>query len=86
MKWKLWLGYFLANRLPLQDLVDLGAAIWPQIRKHIPPAQRVDFLKSSSERHLGALLAYLSHEERVSLMNTLLPLDAREFPSLTCWR
>jgi len=80
MKWKLWFGLILTRWLPPQGLIDLAVEVWPHIWKRIPPDQRVDFLKSVAEKHLGALLGDLSREERTALMNALLPLAAREFP------
>jgi len=79
MKWALWFGHILARRIPPQDLVDFGLAVWPQIRERITHDQRVNFLKSVAEKHRGAFLEDLSREERASLMNALLPLAAREF-------
>ena len=80
MKLLLLFGEILARKLPPQKLVDLAVKIWPQILDHIPREQRVDFLKNVAEKHLGAFLEDLSREERAALMNSLLPLAAREFP------
>lgn len=80
MKWALWFGQILAQRLPPEKLVDLAVEVWPHVWKRIPQDQRVDFLKSAAQEHLGAFLGDLNREERVALMNALLPLVAREFP------
>ena len=80
MKWALWLGRILARQLAPQELVDLAVEVWPHAWKRIPQDQRVDFLKSAAQEHLGALLGDLNREERAALMNDLLPLAAREFP------
>lgn len=80
MKWTHWFGRILVRRLPPQGLIDLAVEVWPQAWERIPREQRVDFLKSVAEKHLGAILEDLSREERAALMNALLPLAAREFP------
>lgn len=80
MKWTLWFSRILARRLPPQELVDLAVEVWPHVWKRIPQDQRVDFLKSVAQKHLGAFLGDLNREERAALMNGLLPLAAREFP------
>jgi hypothetical protein len=78
--WTFWLSQLLVQRLSPRDLVDLGVAVWPLVRGHIPQEQRVDFLKNAAEKHLAAFLEGLSRDERAALMNALLPLIAREFP------
>lgn len=80
MKWALWLGRILARQLVPQELVDLAVEVWPHAWKRIPQDQRVDFLKSAAQEHLGAFLGDLTREERAALMNDLLPLAARKFP------
>ena len=80
MKWLLPFGEMLACLFSPKKLVDLAMKVWPQVWKKIPPLQRVDFLKSVAEKHLGAFLEDLSREERTTLMNALLPLAACEFP------
>lgn len=80
MKWALWLGRILARQLAPQGLVNLAVEVWPHVWKRIPPDQRVGFLKSAAEKYLGTFLGDLNREERVALMNALLPIAAREFP------
>jgi hypothetical protein len=80
MKWTHWFSGILARQLAPQELVDLAVEVWPHIWKRIPSDQRVDFLKSVAEKHLGTFLGDLNREERSALMNNLLPLAAREFP------
>ena len=80
MKWTLWFGRILARRLPPQELVDMAVEVWPHVWKQIPQDQRVDFLKSVAQEHLGAFLGDLNRKERATLMNGLLPLAALEFP------
>ena len=80
MKLVIWFGRILAQRLPPHELVDLAMEVWPHIWKRIPRDQHVDFLKGVAHKHLGAFLADHKREERVALMNALLPLAAREFP------
>jgi len=80
MKWALWLGHILARQLAPQELVNLAVEVWPHVWKRIPPDQRVGFMKSAAQEHLGAFLGDLNREERAALMNDLLPLAAREFP------
>jgi len=80
MKWALWLGRILARKLAPQELVNLAVEVWPHAWKRIPQDQRVDFLKSVAQKHLGTFLGDLNREERAALMNDFLPLAAREFP------
>ncbi len=80
MRWTKWIIYILVRRLPALEMVNLAVEVWPQMWKRIPREQRVDFLKSVAEKHLSIFLEDLSREERVALMNALLPLVAREFP------
>jgi len=80
MRWMLWLGDILAQRLSPQELVDLGMAEWPKIRERIPREQQAPFMKSVAEKYLGTLLMDMTREERAALMNAMLPLIAREFP------
>jgi len=80
MKWKLCLGRIMARQLDPQELVELAVEVWPYVWKRIPQGQRVDFLKTVTQKHLSAFLEDLNREERAALMNDLLPLAAREFP------
>ncbi|MEN6409513.1 MAG: hypothetical protein ABFD44_07375 [Anaerolineaceae bacterium] len=80
MRWTFWLGRILARQLSPHQLVDLAADAWLQIRERLPREERVDFLKGAVEKYLGVFLDDLSREERAALMNSLLPLAAREFP------
>ena len=80
MKWLLPFGALLARRFSPQELVDLAVKVWPQVWQKVPPDQRVNFLTSAAVEHLGALTTGLSRQERVALMNALLPIVAREFP------
>lgn len=70
----------MARRFSPQELLDLAVNLWPQVWQKVPPDQRVKFLTSAAARHLGALTAGLSRQERIALMNALLPIVAREFP------
>ncbi len=63
-----------------QKLVDAFVKAWQQVWKQIPHEERVSFLKSLAEENLSAFLSDMNREERASLMNTLLPLIAQEFP------
>lgn len=80
MNWKLWLGRIFAHNLSPQELVEVAMNIWSHVWKQIPSDQRVGFLKSVAQKHLGTFLDDLSREERAALLNDLLPLAAREFP------
>ncbi|HMZ06225.1 MAG TPA: hypothetical protein PLN43_00250 [Anaerolineales bacterium] len=80
MKWLLPFGVMLARRFSPQELVDLAVKVWPQVWQKIPPDQRVSFLANAAAKHLDALTAGLSRQDRVALMNALLPTVAREFP------
>lgn len=76
MKWLLPFGMMLARRFSPQELVDLAVKVWQKV----PPDQRVSFLTNAAAKHLDALTAGLSRQDRVALMNALLPIVAREFP------
>lgn len=80
MKWLLPLVTALARRFSPQELVDLAVKVWPQVWQKVPPDQQVNFLTSAAAEHLGTLTAGLSRQERIVLMNALLPIVAREFP------
>jgi len=74
------LGRALARSLSPQKLVGLAVDVFPQVWKKIPPEQHVPFLTEVVANNLGTLMAGLSHQERVALLNNLLPIIAREFP------
>lgn len=80
MRWTFWFWRILARRFAPWEILDLAMEVWTHVWKRIPPEQRVDFLKSVAEKHLGAFLDDLSRADRIALMNGLLPLAAREFP------
>ena len=68
------------HKMPPQKLVEVFVKAWPEVWKQIPREERVGFLKSVAEDHLGAFLVDMSREERASLMNGLFLIIAREFP------
>ena len=70
----------LARRLSPQDVVDLAVEVWPHVWEQIPPEQRVIFLIEAATNNLGTFMAGLSHQDRIALLNALLPISAREFP------
>lgn len=80
MKWLFAVAMLLARNKSPQEWVDLSVKVWPQVWQKIPLDQRVNFLTSAVAEHLGTLSAGLSRRERVALMNSLLPIVAREFP------
>jgi hypothetical protein len=80
MKWTLWFGRLVARRLPPQELVDLAMEVWPHAWHQIPQEHRLDFLRGVAQKNLGVFLAGLDRAERADLMNSLLPLAARELP------
>ncbi len=80
MKWTLWLDRAIARRLSHQGLIELAMSVWPHAWKQVPPDQRVNFLTKVVVENLGTLLGDLDRQERVALMNALLPLAVREFP------
>ena len=80
MKLTLWLGGVLACHLSPQDVVNLAVEIWPHVWEQIPLGQRVTFLTEAATNNLGTFMTGLSHQERVTLLNALLPIIAREFP------
>lgn len=60
--------------------VEAAFELWPDLLSRIPQDQRVDFIQSLADQHLADVVKGLSREERVSLMNSVLPAVAREFP------
>lgn len=65
---------------PLHKLMDSFLSSWPDVWKQIPQEERVSVIMSIAKDHLGDFLVEMSREDRVSLMNGLLPIIAREFP------
>jgi hypothetical protein len=80
MKWLFAVAMLLARNKSPQEWVGLAANVWPQVWQKVPPNERANFLTNVAARHLGTLVAGLSRQERVALMNTILPIVAREFP------
>lgn len=80
MKQMIWLSRMFVQKLSPQQLVDLAMDIWPHVWVRVPTEQRVTFLKNILEQHTGSVLGGLNREDRIALMNGLLPLAAREFP------
>jgi len=48
--------------------------------RSFPPEERVKMLHCLAKEHLGEWLEGMSEEEKAKLMNSLLPLVAKEFP------
>ncbi len=80
MNLALWFGKLMAKQYSPEDLAKLAMQLWPSVEKRIPNEQRAGFYKTIIDEHLGSILADMSREQRAELMNSLLPLVAKEFP------
>ena len=70
---------YLKNADPaeLSNIVDL---LMPMITEALSPAERIDFIASFLQNHLGALLQGVDEDARADLLNQILPLIFKEFP------
>ncbi|PKO24021.1 MAG: hypothetical protein CVU38_00995 [Chloroflexi bacterium HGW-Chloroflexi-1] len=74
------LARLLARRLAPHDLVAAAGEVLLEALERLPRAERMTFLHEMITASIGPLLRNLGREERAQLMNSLLPLVAREFP------
>ena len=63
-----------------EALLTLVNELLPTLITSLPAAERVAFLQSLVQTHLGTLLRGVDKEKRAALLNTLLPSLMREFP------
>jgi len=68
------------RRLSPQDILDLTREAVREWAARMPAEERAAFLSRLVEENLGAALQGLGREERVALMNGMLPVVARYFP------
>lgn len=80
MSWKSRLAQPFVGFLSPQDLQEIAGQAVVQITERMTPEERSAFFQRFVEEHMSSLLAGLGREERVSLMNGLLPRLAQEFP------
>ena len=66
--------------MPSKQQIDVFVKAWSEVWQQVPHEERAGILKSIVEDHLSDFLAGMSREERLSLMNGLLPKIASEFP------
>ncbi len=76
---ELFIRYF-GKTIKSQKQIDLLMETLIQIGQQIPNEKKIGLFKNLAEKHLGAILDGMSQEERVKLMNSLLPVIVREFP------
>lgn len=76
----IWIADRLVERTSPESSVEIAMKIWPKIMQKVPQEQKTQFLRGACENHIGTILKGLDRNERKILMNSLLPLAAREFP------
>ncbi|MEA3340685.1 MAG: hypothetical protein U9R15_12015 [Chloroflexota bacterium] len=80
MSLKTQLAQQFVRRLSTQDVLELAGQAGREWMGRLSVEERAAFLGRLVEENLSAALQGLGQEERVALMNSLLPLIARHFP------
>ncbi len=80
MNWRRSLVHLLARHLSPGEMVTIASELAPEMLSRLPRAERAAFGREMAEVIAMAALRDLGREERAQLMNSLLPLLAREFP------
>lgn len=75
-----WVIKNVVGKISSQKQLDLLMGTLVRVGKGLSGEQRIRLFRNLAENHLHDILGDMSHEERVSLMNSLLPLIVREFP------
>lgn len=75
-----WWLKFLVGLIPYEQYPTIARELCPSIMERIPRSKKSAFLINLCDASLDQALAGISHSERAALMNSLLPLAAREFP------
>jgi len=78
--WKLKLARQYLSKSDPETLLTLVNELLPTLITALSAAERVAFLQSLVQTHLGSLLQGIDKEQRAALLKTLLPALMREFP------
>ena len=78
--WKLKLARQYLSKSDPETLLALVNELLPTLITSLAPEERMAFLQSLVQTHLGALLRGVDKEKRAALLNTLLPSLMQEFP------
>lgn len=70
----------IGSKINSQRQLDLLMETLIRIGQSVSGEQKIKLFRNLAENHLHAILDDMSREERIALMNSLLPLIVREFP------
>lgn len=76
----LTLARLLMKRASSDALLRLAQTLSNALTEKFTPAERVTLVRQFLEENMPKWLEGMTREEKASLMNSLLPLMAREFP------
>ncbi|MEA3397052.1 MAG: hypothetical protein U9R05_06285 [Chloroflexota bacterium] len=78
--WHLKLARQYLSKSDPETLLTLVNELLPTLITSLAPEERMAFLQSLVQTHLGSLLQGIDKEQRAALLHTLLPSLIQEFP------
>jgi hypothetical protein len=80
MKILFWISRWLIRKIKPENSMELLSKLYPVFLERIPHEERPAFLTTLIKDNLSCSVRDMSRQERATLMNTLLPSIAKEFP------
>ena len=80
MSLKTRVAQLAAEFLTPEELLELSKSTAIRLMARMDKEEKLAFVQTFIEDNIGQALAGLGREERAKLMNSLLPMVAREFP------